>query len=58
MEEVINVTDFKIAAGSQRVQEFIKKYPLISFAVLPSGFILMAGAVIAVTMGAIHWMIL
>ena len=58
MEEVINVTDSKIAAGSQRVQEFIRKYPLISFAVLPSVFILMAGAVIAVTMGVIHWMIL
>ena len=50
MEEVINVTDFKVSTGSERVQQFINEKPLTSFVVLPTVVLLSAGGVIGTSM--------
>ena len=51
MEEVISgMYSNEVSTGSERVQEFISEKPLLSFVVLPSVVLLLAGGVIGASM--------
>jgi len=51
MEEVISgMYSNEVSTGSERVQQFINEKPLLSFVVLPTVVLLLAGGVIGTSM--------